>query len=88
MHDIQRKAIFAMLTAIEQQLAGVRSLLSMEEAAGPTQTKPAQGTTQQAYFADKEEDELDAIMEKERLAMVAEGSRMAAVWNGKDEVTS
>jgi len=85
MHATQKKAIFAMIDSIENQLRYVKSLLLMEEgpemaAGAPSKAAQAPQTAPQ-YLTDDEEERLQQEMEQERLAaQKADSERIQAQW--------
>lgn len=96
MHVAQKKAVFALLDAIEGQLNGlqaqlryVKSIVLMDEehgqeapGAGAAKAPPTNMVTGSSYLSDDEEKQLEKQLEEERqLAMAREEAKIQAGWS-------
>lgn len=92
MHPAQKKAIFAMIDSVENQLRYVKSMLIMDEVESgqvPTSSNSKPQTKSGPYLAEDEEEELTERLEKERVAaMVEESARIQAEWEMQRRVAS
>ncbi len=81
MHPIQKKAIYAMLDAIENQMRYVKSLVLMEdETAAPPMKSSVPKAAQTEYLDEEEELQIERDLEDARLKGKAEQEALAAQW--------
>lgn len=81
MHHVQKKAVLALVSMLESGLREIRQILADGGSSGGEVTafspraglSPAPGSP----LSDKEEEDLDALMEKNRLAMVRQAESAA-----------